>query len=280
MNSFGFVACYVFTIILLAVNTCTARPHDHNSNNGAISQQQQHVEISNQNNDDFDYLVFRQIWPEASCMYPGSHSCSIAKNISTWVVHGLWPSIRSHMGPQFCQKIPFNFNNIKWLLPQLLEFWPNLYTDTPLDSFWEHEWTKHGTCAVGKVKDINTESDYFNVTLGLRNHFDFGLILKASNIVPDDKKLYDLSDIKEAIKSVLNVEPSVDCYVLQDSNVQYISQMQICLSKTFDLVDCGGSQSAKSARVVRDTSSPQETQCLNDLPVHYPVIKPTNNKSN
>lgn len=39
---------------------------------------------------DFDYLIFRQIWPPASCMFPGNNTCSIDKNISTWVVHGLW----------------------------------------------------------------------------------------------------------------------------------------------------------------------------------------------
>jgi len=41
-------------------------------------------------NADFDYLVFRQIWPQSTCMFPEDHTCSIAKNISTWVVHGLW----------------------------------------------------------------------------------------------------------------------------------------------------------------------------------------------
>jgi hypothetical protein len=38
----------------------------------------------------FDYLILRQIWPSTTCMFPGEHTCSIAKNISTWVVHGLW----------------------------------------------------------------------------------------------------------------------------------------------------------------------------------------------
>jgi hypothetical protein len=40
--------------------------------------------------DDFDYLVLRQIWPVTSCMFPGEHECIVAKNITTWVVHGLW----------------------------------------------------------------------------------------------------------------------------------------------------------------------------------------------
>ena len=39
---------------------------------------------------DFDYLIFRQIWPQSSCMFPNHHTCTIDKNIKTWVVHGLW----------------------------------------------------------------------------------------------------------------------------------------------------------------------------------------------
>lgn len=181
------------------------------------------------------------------------------------------PSIKTIIGPAFCKKIPFDFNSIKWLLPELLEYWPNLYTDTSLDSFWEHEWTKHGTCAVGNLPNINSESDYFNVTLGLRNHFDFGPILKASNIVPDDVVLYDLDKIKGAIKSVLNVEPMIVCYILKDSDVQYLSQMQICLSKSFELVDCAF-EAVELVNIVKD-NTPQETQCQEGIPIHYPTIK-------
>lgn len=86
----------------------------------------------------FDYFVFRQIWPQATCMFPGPHSCSINASVSTWVVHGLWPSIAGRTdGPFFCNKtLPFNPRKLDWLLSRLEEYWPNLYTDTPLESFW------------------------------------------------------------------------------------------------------------------------------------------------
>ena len=38
----------------------------------------------------FDYLILRQIWTPATCMYPGPNTCSIDHNITSWVVHGLW----------------------------------------------------------------------------------------------------------------------------------------------------------------------------------------------
>jgi len=48
------------------------------------------------------------------------------------------PSIAGHTdGPFFCDKsLPFNPRKIDWLLGRLEEYWPNLYTDTPLESFW------------------------------------------------------------------------------------------------------------------------------------------------
>ena len=76
-----------------------------------------------------------------------------------------------------------------------------------------------GTCALS-LPQVKGESDYFNISLSLRDHFDFGPILKASSILPDDSLLYDVDKIKSAISSVLNVEPYLECYVLRDSNVQ------------------------------------------------------------
>ncbi len=101
----------------------------------------------------------------------------------------------------------------------------------------KHEWLKHGTCALS-VPDINNESDYFNVSLNLRDHYDFGPILKGSDIVPDDKTVYDLDKIKYAIKSVLGVDPGLTCYVQHNSPKQYLSQMQICLTKENEQTDC------------------------------------------
>jgi len=229
------------------------------------------AEEDNDFNANFDYVILRQIWPASSCMFPGPNTCQIAKNITSWVVHGLWPSIKTEIGPAFCNRsLPFNFDSIKWLLPQLLKFWPNLYTNTPLDSFWKHEWEKHGTCAVG-LPNIKSESDYFSSTLSLRDKYDLGAILAQSSIVPDDTLLLDLDKIIHTIKSSLNVEPMLVCYVLKDSNIQYLSQMQVCLNKEFELVDCAF-EALEMARIMRENEA-QEIQCQPGMPVHYPTIK-------
>lgn len=220
-----------------------------------------------QGSTDFDYLVFRQIWPQSSCMFPGKNTCTIGNGVNTWVVHGLWPSVKGEMGPSFCDRsYPFDMNKINWLASSLEEYWPNLYTNTEADSFWKHEWEKHGTCAL-TLPQITDESDYFNVSLSLRTIFDFGKMLKANKIIPDDEKSYDLSSIKSAIQKVLKVEPTVECY--ESDGVQYLAQMQICLSKQFELVDCYEKSSQENASVPSD----QLTECRDSVPVLYPIIK-------
>jgi ribonuclease T2 len=166
--------------------------------------------------------------------------------------------------------LPFSFEQVKYLLPQLLKFWPNLYINTPLDSFWQHEWDKHGTCALGTAY-VKNESDYFTFTLALRNQFDFGPILEKSGIEPDDTFLYDLSKLKQAVQKVLNVEPYAVCYVLRDSDVQYLSQMNICFDKQMQLIEC----SRETLEIVKVDSDnePQEIECQSGLPVHYPTIR-------
>jgi ribonuclease I len=134
----------------------------------------------------------------------------------------------------------------------------------------KHEWEKHGTCALG-LPQVTSESDYFNLSLALRAEFDFGPILRKSNIQPDDTLLYDLNKIKFAIQSQLNVEPMLVCYVLRDSDVQYLSQMQICLSKQLELVDCAF-EAIEIVQIFKD-NTPQEIQCQSGLPIHYPTIK-------
>jgi ribonuclease I len=140
----------------------------------------------------------------------------------------------------------------------------------------EHEWDKHGTCALG-LRDIYNESDYFNRTLNLRNTYDFGPYLKAGSVVPDDTILYDVSKIENAVKSKLNVVPWLTCYILKDSKVQYLSQMQICMDIKFQIIECNDAWVELS--MIQYDNTPQETKCNPNLPIHYPTLKYVDNKT-
>lgn len=200
------------------------------------------------------------------------HTCKIDKNVTTWVVHGLWPAENNSIGPNFCNaSLPFNPNAIQPILGLLLKYWPNLYTDTQIESFWEHEWTKHGTCALSINSQIKNQDDYFSVSLGLRDKFDFGPILAEANIIPSDTLLYSLDNILNAIQAKLGVRPLTTCFIQKDSNIQIFSQMQICFDKDFSLIDCRD-QVLELAKIAVD-NTPQETGCSHTRPISYPIIK-------
>lgn len=85
--------------------------------------------------------------------------------------HGLWPQYAAGGPPypEFCTTEAFNASvplEIGW--EQMTVLWPNaIYAenDPNYDSFWEHEWTKHGTCS-----DLS-QYDYFSLTLGMEKSF-------------------------------------------------------------------------------------------------------------
>ena len=145
----------------------------------------------------------------------------------------------------------------------------------------KHEWEKHGTCALG-LPEIRDQKDYFNVSLNLHRKFDFGPILRAKKFVPDDTNLYSLEKISEAIFEHLRVKPMLVCYFVKESNVQYLSQMQVCLSKEYSVIDCDPAdqvqifQSLQSHMLKTNSGlldSVREVPCVRNVPVHYPTIK-------
>ena len=102
--------------------------------------------------------------------------------------------------------------------------------------------------------------------------YDFGPILAEQSIVPNDTMLYDVKKIKEVVKNKLNVEPLLVCYTKRDSDVQYLSQMQICLDKNYKLTEC--SVESVGLAGIMFNNEPEEVPCVDDLPISYPTIKP------
>ena len=76
-------------------------------------------------------------------------------------IHGLWPQYSDGGYPSNCSDEPFSDDAVEAVgMSTMYEMWPNVQSDpsdSDYDSFWEHEWTKHGTCS-GLDQTI-----YFNV---------------------------------------------------------------------------------------------------------------------
>merc|ERR1719486_1333597 len=100
-----------------------------------------------------DIYVFAYTFQPEFCYgtsYPG---CSDPEEYwgTHFTIHGLRPQYSSGGYPSSCTSEPFDQNipdEIGW--DTMTTYWPNVkYSESDPDytEFWEHEWTKHGTCS-------------------------------------------------------------------------------------------------------------------------------------
>ncbi|CAH0555662.1 unnamed protein product [Brassicogethes aeneus] len=164
----------------------------------------------------FDSLIFSQQWLPA---YNKTMK-------SEWTIHGIWPNNFTGPSPLNCSDVPLDISQIQSILNDLNDNWPSCSKlDNP--SFWSHEWTKHGTCAISLEK-LATPLNYFNTGIELRQKHNISKILMEANITAGTDQVYDIKDIRKAFKNV----PRLKCV---DGN---IAEIGICMNKSFNSIDC------------------------------------------
>lgn len=237
---------------------------------------------------DWDHFVFTQQWPMSVCIessYTHEHECRIPRNVTTWTVHGVWPSEGATVGPEFCNKsAKFNHTEIEDMLPELEVRWPNLYVDEPPDDFWKHEWEKHGTCSM-TMPSLNSERKYFSAGLDLSSKYDLLKILSNDDISPRDEYTYQLSDIIGVLSHRLGHVPAINCFYHKETKTQYIVEIELCLDKTFNSIECPKQQQrpavftyeqdGKVSMVQRRAfmaASGERQRCADTEPVAYTAI--------
>ncbi|PBP27304.1 ribonuclease T2 family protein [Diplocarpon rosae] len=180
-------------------------------------------------------------FPDSCCfIYPGGQLLqtqfwdtgpSIGPSDS-WTLHGLWPDLCDGSYPTFCTQAPM-YHNITAILsssssslstssnePSLLDYMKTYWLPNrgSPDSFWEHEWNKHGTC-------INTLApscysaytpgsevvDFFTRAVALFKELDTYKALAAKGIVPVWGKTYTRAEILDALKAVTGQEVVIGC---------------------------------------------------------------------
>jgi len=117
--------------------------------------------------------VFAYSWTPGFCFttdptYPG---CVDPKPywMENFTVHGLWPQYDTTGYPSYCSTETFDPDvpiEIGW--DTMTTYYPDVkYTETSpdYDSFWEHEWDKHGTCSG------LTQYNYFQQAISLAETF-------------------------------------------------------------------------------------------------------------
>lgn len=104
--------------------------------------------------------------------------------------------------------MPFKPDALKSLKGELQEKWIDIEYGRESYSLWEHEWNKHGTCAV-VLKQLNSEIKYFTKGLNLLATYDMKNVLAKASIVPGRK--YGTTAILNAIERVLGKRGAIIC---------------------------------------------------------------------
>ncbi|KAJ6257463.1 hypothetical protein Dda_7248 [Drechslerella dactyloides] len=142
----------------------------------------------------------------------------------SWTLHGLWPDNCDGTWEQFCDKtressdITAVMNKFKRTetLSYMQKYWKS--NDGNDDSFWQHEWNKHGTCmstfetkCYADHQEGQEIADYMDKAVEIFKTVDTYKILSAAGIVPDSSKTYALSDLQAAVKKAHGEEVVFNC---------------------------------------------------------------------
>ncbi|KAI3431487.1 hypothetical protein D9Q98_004538 [Chlorella vulgaris] len=85
--------------------------------------------------------------------------------------------------------------------------WPS-FKGTNL-GFWEHEWSRHGTCA---RTITGLRPDYFEAVLKLHESYDLDAALAVAGIAPSDAALYSTRKVSQAVEDAFGVLPLLSCH--------------------------------------------------------------------
>lgn len=113
--------------------------------------------------------VYAYSWTPGFChdqKYPGC-SNPLPYWTTNFTIHGLWPQYATSGYPASCTTEAFDMSIPQQIgMNKMTQYWPDVQYDVSnpsYDSFWQHEWSKHGTCSG------LSQLDYFNQALDLTN---------------------------------------------------------------------------------------------------------------
>lgn len=190
----------------------------------------------------FDYLMFTTIYPTAVCRADDDSvpdSCEIPDGTPQWSIHGLWPNFENGSYPQNCRGTPRHFdeNLIKSIEDRLVKVWPNLYPTKTIQSFWKHEYDKHGTCAQSE-KLFESELAYFTESMKVFDSID---IVGAMSSVGPSEKTIGVNEMTSALAKVLEGKHfQFNCLKDKKTKQFLLGDIRFCLNKDLTLRDCPG----------------------------------------
>lgn len=131
----------------------------------------------------------------------------------SWTIHGLWPDNCDGTYSANCDDTRA-YTNISailesagdtTLLDYMRKYWTTTYSSA--ETFWQHEWGKHGTCISTLDPDCYTDyrpteevPDFFQTTVNLFKSLPSYDWLKSAGIEPSTTKTYTAAQIQNALK--------------------------------------------------------------------------------
>ncbi len=172
---------------------------------------------------DFDFYVYSTSWQPSFCYghygdYPG---CSTPDDFweENLTIHGAWPQYTNGSWPADCTSEGFDDSVVQKVGESVMKkYWPNVKeaeTSSSYTEFWEHEWTKHGTCSG------LDQAAYFQATI--------------------DNFPSTPSIVGKAVGSSLSKSDLIAAYgttVVPQCSSGYLSDIIVCMSKEFKAMDC------------------------------------------
>lgn len=159
-------------------------------------------------------LLQTQFWDTDPATGPPDH----------WTIHGLWPDHCDGTFSQYCDESR-QYTNITQILESfnrydLLNYMNVYWKDDGGDdeSFWEHEWGKHGTCistfnpsCYVDYQPTQEVVDFFQKTVQLFSKLDTYSFLRDAGIVPGANATYSYDQITRALAQPRGVHATIEC---------------------------------------------------------------------
>lgn len=184
----------------------------------------------------FDLLLLVRMWSPTFCEQLRDEHQSCDRNpVNAFTLHGLWPEFAQGGWPQYCRQsdhpsayLP-SASNDEW--DHMRCEWPSFHGGSP--AFWDHEWTKHGTCAEPL---LGNHSAFFNTALKLHEQFDLNQALAPLGIFDGEKPVVSTrvgnEEVAVAVKGAWGVTPRLSCYH------GALSEVWVCLDLDLNPIEC------------------------------------------
>ncbi|GJN80464.1 ribonuclease T2-like [Purpureocillium lilacinum] len=142
----------------------------------------------------------------------------------SWTIHGLWPDNCDGSYPKQCDSSRaytnisdiLTANGAGATLDYMQKFWKDYKGDD--ETFWEHEWGKHGTCistlapsCYDGYKPTEEAAAYFSRTVELFKSLPTYQWLADAGITPSGSKTYALDKIQSVLQAKHGAKVTLGC---------------------------------------------------------------------